>query len=102
MDRQRVDDDHLVARYLAGQLDDATAVDFERHYLNHPDVVKDIERTLRLREGLALLQERGELAKLVQGKRTWGIPASLAAGLVMMLVGLWLWVGHSTVSPVVS
>lgn len=102
MDRQRVEDEQLVARYLASQLDETTAAAFEQHYLQNPDVVKDIERTLRLREGLAILQERGELAQLVQGRPRWHIPASLAAGLVMMLVGVWIWVSHSAISPVTS
>src|SRR4029453_3357903 len=65
MERQRIDDEHIVARYLAGQLDEAEAAAFEKHYENDRDVVREIERTLRMKEGLAVLNERGELDALM-------------------------------------
>src|ERR1041384_4593660 len=103
MERQRIDDEHIVARYLAGQLTDGDAAEFEAHYAQDPAVVRDIERTLRLKEGLAILSERGELDSLLRARRPMWQPAlALAAGLAVLVVGVLLWVGGTTVSPIGS
>jgi hypothetical protein len=100
MERQRIDDEHIVARYLAGQLDDPEVAAFEKHYADHPDVVREIERTLRLKEGLAVLKERGELDALLRPRPAWKPALALAAGLAMLVVGVLLWVGQATVGPI--
>jgi hypothetical protein len=102
MDRHIIDNQHLIARYLAGQLDDAQSAEFERYYGQHPEVVRDIERTLRLKEGLAVLEERGELAGLVRKRDYWRPAMGLAAGIAVLVVGVWLWIGHATLAPVAS
>jgi hypothetical protein len=103
MERQRIDDEHIVARYLAGQLTDGDAAEFEAHYAQDPAVVRDIERTLRLKEGLAILSERGELDSLLRARRPMWQPAlALAAGLAVLVVGVLLWVGGTTVRPIGS
>lgn len=104
MDRQRIEKDHIVARYLAGQLNEAERSEFESYYADHREVVKDIERTLRLREGLAVLHERGELEPLVRARprAAWPMALGLAAALGVLAVGVWLWVSQGTVTPIVN
>ena len=102
MDRHIIDNQHLIARYLAGQLDDAQSAAFESYYAQHPEVVRDIERMLRLKEGLAVLEERGELKALVRKRDYWRPGLGLAAGIAVLVVGVWLWIGHATIAPVTS
>jgi hypothetical protein len=103
MERQRIDDEHLIARYLAGQLDARDAEEFEAHYAQDPETVREIERVLRMKEGLAILRERGELEELLRERpvyQRWQPALGLAAGLLVVIVGLWFWVGHTTSSPI--
>jgi hypothetical protein len=103
MDRQTLEDHHMVARYLAGQLDAAESAAFEAHYAQNPDTVREIERTLRFKEALAVLNERGELDALVRARHyAWRPVVGLAAGIAVLAVGVWLWLAQTTVSPIVS
>jgi hypothetical protein len=63
MDRNYIDEHHIVARYLADRLSDTEREAFEAYYLEHPDIVQDMEAVARLKVGLARLQESGELGK---------------------------------------
>ena len=108
MDRQRIAEDHIVARYLAGQLSAADAAAFETHYAEDPDIVRDMDRALRLKEGLAVLKERGELDSLISASGStprgwtpsWKPAFALAAGLAAVIVGVLLWVSQATVGPI--
>lgn len=105
MDRKQIETEYVIERYLADQLDAADAAAFEAHYLSEPDLVNDLEAALRLKEGLAVLRERGELDSLVEARRRWKLPAppwSLAAAVAVAAVGVWLWLGHTTANPMVS
>jgi hypothetical protein len=66
MDRQYIDDQHIVPRYLADQLTDAEREAFEAYYLEHPEMLREIEATARFKAGLAQLQASGELAALMK------------------------------------
>jgi hypothetical protein len=100
VDRRQIDDEHIVARYLAGQLDETGTAQFEACYTHDPDIVRDLEHTLRLKEGLALLQERGELEALMRRRARWPRAAGLAAGIVALAAGMWLWTSHARVAPI--
>ena len=102
MDRHTIDHQHIIARYLAGQLDAVDSAEFEAHYAKHPDVVRDIERTLRLKEGLAVLEERGELDALLHRRTYWRPALGLAAGIAVLVVGVWLWIGQTSMAPLVT
>src|SRR5690349_13906761 len=102
MDRHTIDQQHIIARYLAGQLDAVTSAEFEAHYAQHPEVVREIERTLRLREGLAVLEESGELDALLHRRSYWRPAMGLAAGIAVLVVGVWLWIGQMSVAPLVG
>jgi len=70
MDRQYIDDHHIVARYLADQLTDREREAFELYYLEHPGIVKDIDAAARFKAGLSQLRDNGELADLI-GAQPW-------------------------------
>ena len=99
MERLRIDKEHIVARYLADQLDAADREAFETHYTDNPEMVREIERTLRLKEGLAVLQERGELDSLMRTRRRWNLPLALAAAALLAAAGIWLWMAPHTPAP---
>lgn len=89
MDRNYIEERHIVARYLADQLSDAEREAFEAYYLEHPDVVQDLEAVARLKVGLARLQESGELGQALtppRFSRKYSIAA--AAAVVIAAVGL--------------
>jgi hypothetical protein len=99
MDRQIIEEQHIIPRYLAGQLDAAQTEAFERYYEKNPDTVRDIERVLRLREGLAILEERGELDALVRARSVWKPALALAASIAVLVVGVWLWMAQTVATP---
>ena len=69
MDRKYIEEHHIVARYLADRLSDAEREAFEAYYLEHPDVVQDMEAVARLKVGLARLQDSGELGQVFAAPR---------------------------------
>jgi hypothetical protein len=102
MDRHTIDEQHIIARYLAGQLSEAESAAFEAYYTAHPEVVREIEHTLRLKEGLAVLRDRGELDALLHRRNYWRPAMGLAAGIAALVIGVWLWMGQTTVAPIVG
>jgi hypothetical protein len=105
MDRKQIEAEHIVERYLADQLTPADAEAFEAYYLNHPNMVREIEQALRLREGLATLRDRGQLDELMNAPgqwRRWATPLSIAAAITVALVGGWAWLGSTDASPVAA
>ena len=94
MDRKQIEDEHVVARYLADQLSPAEAAEFEDYYTQHPSMVREIEYALRLKEGLATLEDRQQLDGLMRARRRkWGVPLSIAAATLIALIGAWTWKG---------
>lgn len=61
MDRQYINDRHVVARYLADQLSDSEREEFEAFCAQNPDLFREIEATARFKAGLAKLAESGDL-----------------------------------------
>ncbi|WP_129641140.1 hypothetical protein [Peristeroidobacter agariperforans] len=66
MDRQYIDDHHIVARYLADRLSDPEREAFEAYYLEHPEILREIEAAARFKSGLAQLRDSGELEALLK------------------------------------
>lgn len=91
MDREQIDGQHLIPRYLAGQLSAAEEAAFEDFAARNPDIYHDIERDLRLKEGLAVLRDRGELDAVVRAPawRSYTRIATAAVILVTCAAGLW-------------
>lgn len=93
MDRKYIDDHHIVARYLADQLSDVERQAFEAYYLEHPDVVQEMEATARLKVGLMQLRDSGELDTLLKQRPRFPQQRylAIAAGIAVMAVGTLLW-----------
>lgn len=103
MDRRQIEDEHIVARYLADQLSPQDAEAFEAYYLQHPSMVREIEYTLRLKEGLASLRDRQQLDGLMKARGwRWALPLSIAAAIAGTALGTWTWYGSSTAAPVAA
>jgi len=64
MNRSYIDDQHVVARYLADQLSESERRAFETYLREHPEVVQEIEEAAQLKAGLRQLQDSGELEHL--------------------------------------
>ena len=91
MDRRYIDDHHVVARYLADRLTDEEREAFEAYYLEHPDVVQELEAAARFKVGLMKLRDSGELAQLLQqGKRPQWHYIAAAAAVAALAVGVFL------------
>jgi hypothetical protein len=94
-----VQDPTTAGRYLAGQLSDEEQRAYEALLLSHPEVLRELEATARLKVGLARLRERGDLDGLLQaparaGPLAWlRQPAvvALAASFALAAVGVLLW-----------
>jgi hypothetical protein len=103
MDRKQIEDEHIVARYLADQLSPEEAEAFEAYYTRHPSMVREIEYTLRLKEGLATLRDRQELDSLMRARRwRWALPLSVAAAIAGAALGTWTWYGSPGSAPVAA
>ena len=99
MDRLQIDAEHVIARYLAGQLSAAEENGFEEYAASHPEIFREVESTLRMKEGLAVLRDRGELQALLR-VRDWrpSFAAAAAAVLVVLALGVWTW--RHAVAPI--
>ena len=96
MESTKTDSGHVIARYLAGQLTPEQSDAFERALSERPDLHHQTEEILKFREGLARLQERGELAGLLQASapRRW-LPYAAAAAIAAVALAAVLWLNPS-------
>lgn len=92
MDATQTDEEQVVARYLGGRLSDGGSDAFEQYVSEHPEIYAQIEQTLRFKEGLARLRERGELNGLLRAPapRGW-VPYAAAASVAAATVAALLW-----------
>jgi hypothetical protein len=89
MESSQSDPGQVISRYLAGQLSADECADFERSVFERSSLREEIERTLKLKEGLARLRGRGELDSLIQRSpsRRW-LPYATAAALTLAAFGI--------------
>ena len=87
MDRKYIEDNHVVARFLADQLSDSDREAFEAFCLANPEMFREIEATARFKVGLAKLADSRQLQPLLQeapGSRPyWLRHAAVVAGLLV-------------------
>jgi hypothetical protein len=83
-DYQRMQD------YIVGRLPEDELRRFEDRLLRDPELVREFEQTLRLREGLEHLRARGDLGRAAfkTTVRRW-LPALAAAVVAGIAIGLW-------------
>jgi hypothetical protein len=90
MDRKYIDDRHIAARYLADQLSDSEREAFESYYVEHPEMMQELEVAARFKVGLMKMHEAGELGQLL--KRPARFPRTLqfaaAAAVIVAAVGI--------------
>jgi hypothetical protein len=104
MGRSTADPDRI-ARYLAGQLSVSETLEFETLYSQQPDIVQELEKTVRFQEGLATLREGGELETLAQAQpfERRRVILGIAASLAILAVGASLWLGRiHTAAPILG
>lgn len=93
MDRQYIDDNQIIERYLTGGLSPDDTENFELYILEHDDVLQELECARALRAGLrdAFAEESTHSARkksfLADRFRHLGLPLRIAAGFVLA-VGL--------------
>ena len=85
MDRRYIDDQHVVARYLADRVTDEERIAFEAYYLEHPEVVQEMEAAARFKAGLMRLRDTGVLPGLLQSTPRYRHRPYLAAAAVALL-----------------
>jgi hypothetical protein len=90
MDRKYIDDNHVAARYLADQLSDSEREAFESYYVEHPEMMRELDVAARLKVGLMDLQDAGELGQML--KRPARFPRTLqfaaAAAVLVAAIGI--------------
>src|SRR5258707_8902658 len=65
MDAKLIAERQVIERYLAGQLSDAEADAYEARLELQPELARAVEQIARMKTGFAVLERRGELAKLL-------------------------------------
>jgi hypothetical protein len=93
MDSTHTDATNLIANYLAGRLSANQMDSFEQDVSRDPRIRDQLERTLKLKEGLARLREHGELDDLLRAPapRRWSLYAAAASvAFASLAVALWL------------
>jgi len=101
MDRNYIDNHHVVARYLADQLSEDERRAFEEHFIANPEMVKEIEAAARVKVGLHKLRETGELESVLK-PIAWFRNSrylALAASIIVVALGVTLWFGRSAFEP---
>jgi hypothetical protein len=95
----KTQDPTMAGRYLAGQLSDEEQQAYEALLVSHPEVLRELEATARLKVGLARLRDRGELDGLLRSSAVIGPMAwlhrpaliAVAASLALAVVGALMW-----------
>jgi hypothetical protein len=81
-------DPAAVQDYIAGRMSDSDREVFEAALLKDPHLVRDLEESLRLREGLAVLREQGVLGELRHPRRRAFSIGVAAAAVAVVVVGV--------------
>jgi hypothetical protein len=80
--------------YLAGRLSDQESEAFGERLVRDPQLVQELERTLKLREGLRQLANEAHPAQRLPRRRTpreWLPALAAAAGVGVLAVALWVY-----------
>lgn len=87
MDREFIERNQIVERYLAGRLPPRGALEFERYCATHPDLLDAIGLPARVHAGLRLLESGGKPAPWEQKKRpVWEKPPVLIGFALLVVI----------------
>lgn len=94
MDREFIEKNQIVERYLTGKLPFKGVQDFESYCRDHPEVLDDIKLSERLHTGMRLLEASGHSPGSQEPKSAWWRRVEVTAGLGALAVALTtsLWV----------
>jgi hypothetical protein len=84
MDKQYIDDHHMVARYLADQLSEAEQEAFDEFLSGHPDMVDELGVGADFKLGLHALRSDGELEQVLHLRPWFRQPRLMAAAIAML------------------
>lgn len=81
LDRKYIDDHDVIERYLADQLSEPEREGFEAYFMEHPEVVHELNRTARFKSALLDLHDAGRLQPLLapRSSRTRALLLTLIA-----------------------
>jgi ferric-dicitrate binding protein FerR (iron transport regulator) len=91
-DQKYLDDHDIIERYLANQLSEAEREAFESYFLQHPEVVRQMDRTAKFKSALMDLDAAGQLQPLLasRSRRRWLIALVLAVIAALAALLVWL------------
>ena len=93
MDREFIEKNQIVERYLTGKLPFKGVQDFERYCRDHPQVLEDLKLSERLHAGMRLLEASGHPPGLQEAKPAWWRRIEVIAGLGLLafalVISLW-------------
>ena len=89
-DQKYLDDHDVIERYLADQLPEAEREGFEAYFLQHPEVVQQLDRTAKFKSALMDLDAAGRLQPLLASSpaRGWLIPLIALAGIAAVVAAV--------------
>ena len=76
--------------FIVGRLSDSERREFEDRLVREPALVRELEQSLRMREGLQQLRAQGYFAKPLRGANVRWVPLLVAAAGAGVAVFLWL------------
>ncbi len=93
-------DSERIRDYIEGRLSEEEHRLFEDRLTRDPELVREVEHAVQLREGLQQLSSQGFFRTAAPGTspRTWA-PATAAAAAALVAVGLGFWLLRLTSSP---
>lgn len=99
MSRRYIEEHHVLTRYLAGQLSESEREAFETYYVEHPQMLQELEVAAKFKLGMALLDDAGELA---EPPRVSGLPRLAAAAVLLGLIAAATWFTASRPDPLLA
>lgn len=95
---QLINDNNLVARYLADQLSSGERESFEEYFMGHPEMLRELNRTALFKAGLMDLREAGTLDDAIARPtfETRTKVLAVAASLVLIAIGTLTFLGTRT------
>jgi hypothetical protein len=86
--------------YLVGRLSDDERRTFEERLLRNPELVREFEQSLRLREGLAQIRAQGYFETGASRAKSVGVWVTALVAAALAGLALFLWVPRTMPSPV--
>jgi len=97
MNRQYIEDNHIVDRYLLGQLPEGELCEFETYYFEHPEMLEELTVAKAMHKTIAEESNSLLLTQAVETKASWfervfqpKLGFALSAVMAVGIASLWL------------